>query len=74
MAKYKVYLAGPVSNCNQKQRNEWRKKVKSELAKLGLTCEGTCRSGLFHRDRFWDLHLFSVLRGEWRGQPGPGVC
>ena len=40
------------------------------LAKLGLTFEGTCRSGLFHRDRFWDLHLFSVLRGEWRGQPG----
>ncbi|HTQ55563.1 MAG TPA: hypothetical protein VMI94_13940 [Bryobacteraceae bacterium] len=35
MAKPRVYLAGPISNCNQKQRNEWRKQLKSELKKLG---------------------------------------
>lgn len=30
-----AYLAGPVSNCNLKQRAEWRKVVKSGLKKLG---------------------------------------
>jgi hypothetical protein len=35
MPKLKVYLAGPISNCNQKQRNEWRKELKKELEKLG---------------------------------------
>jgi len=35
MPKPKVYLAGPISNCNQKQRNEWRKELKKELEKLG---------------------------------------
>lgn len=30
-----LYLAGPVSNCNEKQKTEWRKAIKSRLAKLG---------------------------------------
>jgi hypothetical protein len=30
-----MYLAGPVTNCNEKQRTEWRKAIRSRLAKLG---------------------------------------
>jgi len=30
-----LYLAGPVSNCNEKQKTEWRRAIKSRLAKLG---------------------------------------
>jgi ribosomal-protein-alanine N-acetyltransferase len=35
------------------------------LEKLGLQYEGTHRSALFHRGRFWDLKMFAVLRNEW---------
>jgi ribosomal-protein-alanine N-acetyltransferase len=35
------------------------------LEKLGMVKEGTARSALLHRGRFWDLHYFSILRGEW---------
>jgi ribosomal-protein-alanine N-acetyltransferase len=37
------------------------------LEKVGLSYEGTRRAALFHRDRFWDLHCYAVLRGEWAG-------
>ena len=30
-----MYLAGPVTNCNEKQKTEWRKAIRSRLAKLG---------------------------------------
>jgi len=30
-----LYLAGPVTNCNEKQKTEWRKAIKFRLAKLG---------------------------------------
>jgi RimJ/RimL family protein N-acetyltransferase len=36
------------------------------LEKLGLTYEGIHRSALFHRERFWDLKMFAVLRGDWK--------
>jgi len=36
------------------------------LEKLAFTFEGTHRSALFHRGRFWDLKMYSILRGEWR--------
>jgi ribosomal-protein-alanine N-acetyltransferase len=37
------------------------------LEKLGLRFEGMHRSALFHRQRFWDLKMFAVLRNEWAG-------
>ena len=40
------------------------------LEKLGLRHEGTHRSTLYHRDRFWDLKMFAVLRNEWGGVSG----
>jgi hypothetical protein len=30
-----IYLAGPVTNCNEKQKTEWRKAIKAKLAKAG---------------------------------------
>jgi len=35
------------------------------LEKLGLAYEGTHRSALFHRGRFWDLRMYATLRDEW---------
>lgn len=35
------------------------------LEKIGLQYEGTLRSALYHRARFWSLKMYSVLRGEW---------
>lgn len=41
------------------------------LARIGMQHEGTSRSGLYHRGRFWDLHWFSILRDEAAAQyPG----
>lgn len=31
--------------------------------------EGTLRSAIFHRDRYWDMHHYAVLRNEWRPTP-----
>lgn len=36
--KLKVYLAGPISNCNEKQRTEWRKRLKQVLMGKGFDC------------------------------------
>jgi nucleoside 2-deoxyribosyltransferase len=30
-----IYLAGPVTNCNEKQKTEWRKAIKAKIAKAG---------------------------------------
>lgn len=35
------------------------------MRKLGMTKEGVIRSALLHRGRFVDMHVYSVLRGEW---------
>jgi [ribosomal protein S5]-alanine N-acetyltransferase len=35
------------------------------LEKAGLRSEGVRRKALFHRERFWDLHGYAALRGEW---------
>src|SRR5271166_348562 len=34
----KVYLAGPMTNCSERQKTEWRKKLKSALVKEGFRC------------------------------------
>jgi transcriptional regulator NrdR family protein len=33
-----IYLSGPISHCNEKQRSEWRKTVKTALRKKGHAC------------------------------------
>jgi ribosomal-protein-alanine N-acetyltransferase len=42
------------------------------LEKLGFQFEGKLRSGLFRREKFEDLLIYSVLRGEWIEQTAPG--
>jgi ribosomal-protein-alanine N-acetyltransferase len=34
------------------------------LEKIGMMFEGVRRRGLFHRERFWDLHCYAVLRDD----------
>lgn len=46
-----------------KTENELSARV---MQKVGMTFEGTFRSAIFHRNRHWDLHSYSVLREEWR--------
>jgi ribosomal-protein-alanine N-acetyltransferase len=38
------------------------------MQKLGMVFEGTVRSGLLHRGRFWDMRLYSILRSEHQGE------
>jgi len=35
------------------------------LQKLGFTREGVLRSFVLRRGRYWDLAMYSLLRGEW---------
>jgi ribosomal-protein-alanine N-acetyltransferase len=35
------------------------------LEKAGLTYEGTIRSAVLRRGRFWDIRMYSILRSEW---------
>ena len=34
------------------------------LEKIGMQFEGVRRRALFHRERFWDLHCYAVLRKQ----------
>jgi ribosomal-protein-alanine N-acetyltransferase len=40
------------------------------LEKAGLTYEGTLRSAILRRGRFWDIRMYSLLRGEWEAGRG----
>lgn len=35
------------------------------MEKIGMTFEGTLRASLLHRDRYWDMHYYALLRPEW---------
>ncbi|MCM2282398.1 MAG: GNAT family N-acetyltransferase [Bdellovibrionaceae bacterium] len=35
------------------------------MEKIGMKFEGTLRSAIFHRERYWDMHSYAVLRSEW---------
>ena len=38
------------------------------MEKIGMTFEGTLKSAIFHRNKFWDMHYYSVLKGDWNKQ------
>ncbi len=35
------------------------------MQKLGMKYEGTLRSAVFHRGRFWDMEYYAILRSEF---------
>lgn len=35
------------------------------MEKLGMKLEGTFRSAIYRRDRFWDVRFYAILRDEW---------
>jgi [ribosomal protein S5]-alanine N-acetyltransferase len=39
------------------------------LEKAGMTYEGTLRSAILRRGRFWDMKMYSILRAECRPSP-----
>jgi diamine N-acetyltransferase len=38
--------------------------------KIGFVREGTQREAHFYRGRYWDMHLYSILRREWDARYG----
>jgi ribosomal-protein-alanine N-acetyltransferase len=36
------------------------------MEKLGMRREGTLRHAAFHRDQYWDVHLYAMLRSDWK--------
>lgn len=36
------------------------------MAKLGFEREGVLRSAVFHRERYWDILMTAMLRGDWK--------
>ncbi len=40
------------------------------MQKVGMKHEGCLRSALFHRGRFWDMEMYSILRSEWSKRQG----
>jgi ribosomal-protein-alanine N-acetyltransferase len=38
------------------------------LEKAGLTYEGTLRSAVLRRGRFWDIRMYSMIRSEWEAR------
>ncbi|MFZ9886911.1 MAG: GNAT family N-acetyltransferase [Myxococcota bacterium] len=39
------------------------------MEKLGMQREGVLRAALFHRERYWDMAVYSILRTEWLSRP-----
>ena len=31
------------------------------MEKIGMTHEGTLKSAIFHRDKFWDMHYYAKV-------------
>ena len=38
--------------------------------KTGFVREGSMREAHFYRGRYWDMHLYSILRREWEARNG----
>lgn len=35
------------------------------MEKVGMTYEGTLKSAIFHRNRFWDVQYYAILKADW---------
>ncbi|MCF8058662.1 MAG: GNAT family N-acetyltransferase [Bacteriovoracaceae bacterium] len=49
--------------CRCKEENTASSRV---MEKLGMTYEGTLRSAINHRNRFWNMKYYSLLRRKWK--------
>jgi RimJ/RimL family protein N-acetyltransferase len=38
--------------------------------KIGFVREGTMRDAHFHQGRYWGMHLYAILQGEWEARYG----
>ena len=45
--------------CRCKAENVQSERV---MQKIGMTYEGTLRRDVFHRDKFWDMKYYSILK------------
>ena len=39
MPQFRIYLAGPISGCNEQQRDQWRKTIKEDNSRISRRCE-----------------------------------
>jgi ribosomal-protein-alanine N-acetyltransferase len=62
------------TNVERVQAHSMAENVPSQrvMQKIGMRHEGRLRSALFHRGRFWDMEMYSILRGEWTPKLPPG--
>ncbi len=35
------------------------------MEKVGMNFEGTLKSAILHRNRFWDMHYYTILKSDW---------
>jgi diamine N-acetyltransferase len=54
----------------QLQVMEFNRRAIRLYEKVGFVREGARREAHFHRGRYWDMLLFSILRREWEGRYG----
>jgi RimJ/RimL family protein N-acetyltransferase len=48
---------------------EYNRRAQRVYEKAGLKREGTWREAHFLQGRYWDVHLYSILRREWDALP-----
>lgn len=51
-----IYLAGPISGCNNSEANDWRTRAMSRLAKHGITGISPLRCEPLHGERYEYTH------------------
>ncbi|MBN1440908.1 MAG: GNAT family N-acetyltransferase [Anaerolineales bacterium] len=49
---------------------EYNRRAIRLYEKSGFVREGSMREAHFYRGRYWDMHLYSILRREWQALPG----
>jgi RimJ/RimL family protein N-acetyltransferase len=48
---------------------EGNERGKNAYQKVGFVYEGTMRQARYHRGRYWDVDIMSIIRSEWQSNP-----